>query len=602
MAYKFRRVLAPTRLHLLEEIHDFVVNDLGWTDETPSGQDDELGVALGYFLRSDGEDGKKDICAHLKVVPSPSSGSQVPYFEYLTAGITTTTQMSCTVRSGTIFSGLTTPFIVRIDDEAIMVSSVVSNTLNFSQRGINGTTRATHSIGAQVAASEAMRIGCEIFAARDWDTPIRETTSGVVIDYTQTTIAEFASEGTDRFSYGYVLLKDRTSGKMRLVYDYNTSTGAFTYAPFKDYIGGPNQVDLLSVGFYPCWSIRAKEYFSNIYYLARESFNPGPNDAFLYGSKDGFYVILKEAETYRVYYCGSYTTYAAPEFTEITAGISAGATSIPVTDRRLFMPNGKYRIVSMDAQDWVDNEDRSGEGWPDLDPEEGVGEEFVISSITPGAGNAGTLIVSAPLRYSYTAGSKPAVLGEDPRPGVRTNGYTIHYISAVTDTHLFADRTWYGAVVTFLPGPADDLTGHASHRQTWRVHHTPGAPQTPRNSSNDVDRFLQKLYFIANPDGDYDSVMEGMNPNYVNDRTQMIIPEIGTFDVSSASSHYQEGAFPTMFGTLPGMWIKPDTDWTMGGNEDVFYSRWLGTYEKFRLFQTYTYDKSNEWVLFGPEL
>lgn len=608
MAHKFRRVLAPSRLHLYEEIHDFVVNDLGWTDETPTGQDDELGVANGFLMRSEGEDGNKDICVHLKVLPEVTvtgtvvGNKQVPAFTYLTAAISSTSQMTCTVRDDTRLDLITKPVLVRIDDELLLVSVMTGNVLTISQRGINGTTRATHAIGAQVAATDLVLEG-EVFGARDLSVNLRETTSGVIVDYTQCGISEFAGEAADRYSYGYTFLKDRASGKMRLVYDYNEATGAFTYGDFKDYIGGPNQVDLVSVGFHPAWSIRGSSHHNSVYFYARGSMVPG-TDAFLYGSKDGFYVLIKKGENYWVNYYGSYVPHVASETTVITSALSAGATAIPVSDRRLFMPGGKYRIIATDGEDWVDNEDRSGEGWPDLDPEEGVCEEFVVDTITPGAGNEGTLVLlSGPLRYSYHAGSKPAVIGECPRPTCRSIGFTYWYFSDINFCHLFGGRSWWGAMDCYRPAAANDLSGHASHRQSWRTYHALGAPQTPFNGAAQMVRKLMKVYELSNPRGDQDTVMYGMVPNYLTDRYLYIVPTFGNFDFASRETYYPYGVFPSIRGTLPGLWFQANLSQIVGGNEDVVYARWLGKYEKFRMFQTFSNSVANaRWILLGPEL
>jgi hypothetical protein len=151
MAVKYKKVTVKSPSFLLKEIRDFMVNDVGWTDETPANQDDYQGFILGYFLKSTGESGDKEIflnprlnCFQFDATGDDNYLAQRPaVYNYLSSAIDEN-DMTISLDEGAHFppasQGLN-GLVVRIEDELIKISDVSGDDLTVEQRGY----RDTHS-------------------------------------------------------------------------------------------------------------------------------------------------------------------------------------------------------------------------------------------------------------------------------------------------------------------------------------------------------------------------------------------------------------------------------------------------------------------------
>jgi len=594
MAYKFKAVTVNNWSALNEALRDFLVTDVGWTDETPAGQDDEMGAGdfhsiIGHFLRSDGEDGNQDVCVHLGAM-QPSDYSYdyyrdwvLPPVSYLSSGIGTG-DVSATVDDGTEYSGVPTAFVARIDDELVDVSVVAGNVLTIA-RGKYGTTPATHTQGAPVLCLKQGKPVIDVCAFQDLSNAVVASSgTGTLGTDSVTNVPGLSGYRTDQFNWhGMLRVVDGPhAGKMRPILDYVSAGGDFTYAPFLTTPGVAN-VDVVSMGFLPTMSRRIGEGTTS-YLTPRVNVENAGTDTpcWFYGSKDAFWVITKVGGTMYVMYTGNLIPFASRDTTISVGTTTAGTNTIMVANRHLFTESEKFRILSQNYADWATNQDRSAAGEDDLDIEEIPSEEFVVQSITPGTGDAGTLMLSANLQYTYSAG---AVIGEDPRPAASlASGYqSIHYV-----TNLATTDCW---LPVYFWMKKDAISAHATHRQTSRSVHVSGDPTTP-DPVNLASRGRGLCAGEIGPDGIYasggnDSAFYG----YVNDR-----PTLGLWSLTNQEVQEALGIVLSVKGTFHmAWWIPYESGYPFGmATEDTVKARWGSGYEEFRLF-------GNN-MIFGPEI
>lgn len=604
MSYKVKTVTVKDSSFLMEELKDFLVDDCGWTDETPSGQDDEMGAGdyhgiLGHFLRSAGEDGTDDLCLHLYgMMPSTESSRYwqsfiFPPYSYLTSGINET-DATADIDDDATLTTVDTPFAVRVGDELAIVSGVAAGVVTFSQRGAYGTTPAVHSAGDLVLDTNVGAF-VEMYAYRDLTTTLLASSGTATVGLKAVTnVPGLNGYVDDRFNlHTFLKIVDGAeAGKMRPVTDYVSATGNFDYTAFLNNPGVAN-VALVSMGFLPASSRR----ISGTYYYTtpriEQAVQGTDTVCWFYGSKDGVHVITKWGGVYDHFFVGNVVPFAAKDNAISSIPASAGANTMVVDNRNKFAVGEKYRIISQDADDWVANEDRPGTG-PDLDPEEIPTEEVVIQSITPGTGDTGTLTFNANLIYDYATG---AIIGEDPRPGVRTaRDYSI---IASPNRDLMEGATCW--LPLYAPCVKTDLAVHASHRQTWRAVHATGDPETP----SDVDFygiFRGSASRDVNVIGDWTASTTGPNTNSKqNDRPTCGLVNLFVQNVSAA--YQARGIFAATKGTLPGMWytdVITSTPPYSAGAEDTYEARWGGAFEEFRIFLQR--GSTSTFCIFGPEL
>lgn len=600
MAYKYKTVTVKDASFLSEELKDFLVDDCGWTDESPSGQDDEMGAGdyhgiLGHFLKSTGEDGNDDIYLHLFNNKTDGSSQyrshNFPAFSYLSSGIGST-DGTATIDDDTELALVSTPFAVRMNDELAIVSSVSGGTVTFSQRGAYGTTNAAHSAGDLILDTD-VRPYVEAYAFRDLtENLVASSGTAGVGKKSATSVPGMTGYGDDRFNlHGLLKVVDGAeAGKMRPITDYASSSGDLDYLAFKNSPGTSN-VAVVADGFLPGCSRR----MGTSYYCGGriEMADQGTDTVcWFYGSKDSVVVVTKWDAGYSVFFAGNVIPFSAKDNAFSTAQASAGGNTMDVDDRNLFAVGEKYRIISQDAGDWATNEDRPLTE-PDLDPEEIPTEEVVIQGITPGSGNAGTLTFNANLIYTYSTG---AVIGEDPRPVCRSAPDYAVNISAGRDIAEGTD-CW---LPVYNPCDKTALASHASHRQTWRSVHASGDPETP-DEANFYTRFRGIASRDINAEGEVKSSLDDNFKSKQNDRPTCGL--INLYNSDPGSTYNARGIFPAMKGVMQNIWYT-DTNGTVppysASAEDTYEARWGGSYEEFRLFLQRA--ATNTFFLCGPEL
>lgn len=606
MAFKYKTVTVKDATKLLEELRDFLVNDVGWTDNTPAGQDDEMGAnnyhgILGYFLNSAGEDGGRDINFHLY------TGKQTdltwnryekhvfPAASYVDTGIGVT-DGSVDVTDISTFSGLTLPFDIRIGDEYITVSSIAGSTLTFSGRGVYGSAAATHSAGELVLEVSNCGPTVETYGFTDLTTHLDETSGNSDAIGTKSVspagAVDLSGYSDDRFNLHamFKIISGAESGKMRPITNYVDSNGEFSFLEFKNAPGAEDYA-VVSMGFLPTFSRRFVDASPSYYRAGRIEVAATGTDTtcWFYASKYSVTVITKLSGTYHVFYAGEVVPFAAFDNASTTSAASAGTNTIDVDDINLFVEDEKYRIMSQDAGDWATNQSRTAPE-PDLDPEEIPTEEFVVASITPGVSPAGTLTLTSNLLFDYSSG---AVVGEDPRPTARSAPNTYADDQEIPDD----DCCW---LPVYIPCDKSLLSSHASHRQCARAAHDLGARWTP-----DVYALYSRAPGWAKGRvgalGGQDTDAEVTHDhNYQTGRPLAGLVSLFQDDSGSSSDY---GLFQLAKGVVLGMWfvdLKSGVPPLGGVSEDTYKARWEGGYEVFRLFQTNA--SGNAWIVCGPEI
>lgn len=622
MAYKGKSVVVASASHLITELKDFLLT-CGWTLDGPStnpaAHDDDEGLILGWFLKSDGEDSAQDIHIHLGVSKSYWS-NLFAKFDYLaeSGGITDTTT-DFAVQDGTLFypGGK-----YRIEDEIFVVGTVDGNVLRSCQRGWGITSPASHAQNKVIQAIEdddsVAYLLSEIYAFRDFTTPM--LTSNSPSSAWASSSADFSGDsvldnsgywGDDRFNY-HCLIENVTDGKMRWITNYVASNATFTHQKF---LSNPasSQAKIWSGGFLPGWSKRAT---TTAYGNARRhlgiwapftqnwtlpSSYPFHQEAgtvvWMYGSKDGVMLVAKwPTLNYQAFYIGNCISHSSPLTTTLSASANAGDTTLNINNTDIFTSGQKIRIISQSTQDWSANEDRSSESpagsWPNLDVEEIPTEEVVVQSV-----GTGTITISSGLKYSYSS----AVLGEDPRPAIRMGNYD----GKDADRSKFISaRTTF--VACYAPTPKDQIGSHASHRQYSRAFHNSGTPYSPlwMDGNNGSPAVLYALLGMSHnfmfPTGDYVMDWDPVNGegNYQNDQLPMQRYVVHANDSTIASSYGGNGIFCALKGFLPFCWVNTTEQSPYGGlAEDTLKALWSGKFETFRYFYI-----NATWPIFGPEI
>lgn len=575
MAYKFKAVTVASNSHLVDEIKT-VLLAAGWTDETPTGQDDPNGFALGHFLKSTGEDGNQNILGHLGLNVDYVGQAFVP-ITYLIDAIDdsqVTFDVLDSTKMGT--SGYT-----RIDDEIIQYAGVSGNTLTGCTRHWGLSSPAAHSANAVVqniiqdGVFEG-RVKFELFCHRDLSNPTAasDLTPTWSLGRTAATgIIGLDGYGADRFSHNVALLRvndagSAEDGKMRWI-DTSTDAGDFDYQSF---LTAPMSVkcDVLVGGFLPCYSRQATDSYRKFGCL-RIATNVSGCVAWIYASKDGFWVVQKISGLYYPVYFGNAIPYANPTNAHTTVDAAFGASVITVDNPAIFIENTKMRLISQDYRDWDANKDRQvGAGWPRLDVDETAMEEVVVLSI---AGNDITL--TAPLIYSYKGG---AVIGEDPIPAIR---YGKH------DGAIFIGST--SLIAPYLPILSADIATQAGHRSRWRAHHAYLNPKAPNGS----DISASMLGVTKTQMTPMNLTAMGQNKNRQTDRLPL---RLLTFETSGEAANY--GYYMRGKGVFPfSGWHSHQSPPLGGSSEDTVDAIWEGQKRTFRIFA-----EGSAWLIFGPEI
>jgi len=312
----------------------------------------------------------------------------------------------------------------------------------------------------------------------------------------------------------------------------------------------------------------------------------------LYGSKDGFAVVVLDAGVYYTYYFGSYVPYASPLTTAINkvggGDIPAGIQTVVVSDTGLFAVGGKYRILAQDYRDWVDNQDRSADtfmgaspgNWRNFYADETAFEPVVVDSINE---IDSTITFTRPVLYSYRAG---AVIGEDPRHIVCTaNGETTNNLypfklnefalgtpfHTTPKSRMFADRPCHRR---------KDLMH--DYDSTWSPWNMDGGFDTLVALSVVTTLLANESMYMDNEEWWAEKLvlapftLVGGSPSY--DRSN-----------NNVYGHY--------VGVIP--FVRAMYSSLGAANEDTVRAPWAGKQEVFRVF----YDTpAARWLCLGPEI
>lgn len=607
MAYKGSHYQVPSAIHLAETIKDHLVS-CGWTLDGPTkdltsrqAQDDEHAHILGWFLRSTGEDGNNDIAMHIICRDQNSWRAPGPVYDYLqnAGGISNTdVTIELSPGRGTDFSAND---VIKIGDELISVGSVSGDTLINCVRGVNGTSAAAHSQYDVLAKTTNTEVQVYMYAFADWANPIASSTATALMNNESCT----AFSGLDiydanTFSHAS-LIKVRggtEDGKMRWI-STDAGDGSFTYKPF---LNGPGTVnaDIVSTGFFP--HVSRKQLLaggiSKFKSPAPVGVYPGDaiKDVWIYGSKDGFALVVLDGSTYYVAYFGAYIQLNSPLTVATTAALNSGDTviSVGVGNTDIFIPGGKYRILSQSAQDWTNNYDQSGSTymgatgsgeWPNLDCDETAMEYIVVDSVSS---VAGTITIQSPLNYSYQAG---AVIGEDPRP---ICGYAGNKIDGGSRIYMLTDQTSYSAAAACFNAVSKDLafSTNPAHRRRDRcgLYNIPTNKPWQADGAYDYYNQCEGIWSYLVPF--HRDMMD--NEENVGNRLPLIPFSLGWYSGADYSSY---NAFNRAYGIIP---LIKDMLSSLGAqSEDTIQVLWNGAYETFRIF--YVPDTAG-WIAIGPEI
>lgn len=339
MAYKARIVTCSSHAQLMKHVKE-VMLAAGWINNTPSGQDDPNGYALGFFMNSPGESGNEDIHLHVGMWYGSYLAQLPAPIAYLASSIDTV-QDTITLASLDCYTGaslmtFTAPGIVQIDDELVYFTGTNPGGVQITGciRGWGTSEPATHAAGAIAQLQFNNNVWCaslqiETFAHSDL-TKALAASSGAV---TMTTVgptswATLAGFDDDRFNF-HALVKvvgGSEAGKMRWIADYTSTGGAVAYQPFLNSITiGSVNAQIISGGFFPAWSKRALYVSSQYRYNgivgtsgAVPVVQPG-RVYFIYCSLDGVIIVTKYPTYYDYFYAGNYIRPHAAVTTKTTA-------------------------------------------------------------------------------------------------------------------------------------------------------------------------------------------------------------------------------------------------------------------------------------------
>jgi hypothetical protein len=634
MPYKGKSFLVASSSHLVDEIVDFLSDmsadggggNCGWTREGPSynqasmdAQDDDFGCILGYFLRSNGEDGQGDLVMHIGHYSHSSVGSSTgPSYAYAdNGGAIGAADTTITLQAG---GGSTFGIndIIRIDDELIQIGGVSGDDLTSLTRGYGITSPAGHDTDSVV--QRVNDVGgyysvpfFEVFAYRDLTHVIASTSAALTLGVDSAgTLQGLDGYGDDgqstpkgRFDKTCLMKINSVghpdTGKMRWVNTYTDQGGGplyadLTYQAFKSAPGAVDQIDIIPGGYNPAWSRRRDATSSDLNRnWGRPYIITGAPVAgiagYIYGSKDGIMLIIKNGTTYEMFYAGNVVPpFHSSKCAATISPVSAGSTIISVDNVDIFAVDQKVRILSQDAADWGDNEDRSADtfggaspgDWHDLDPEELPMEELTVASV-----GASTVTFNESTIYSYRTG---AVIAVDPRPIVR-----------VSDRNYASDHRTFdnNLLEIYTPTPKSTYGSHASHRQRWRQFHQVSVPwenpTSPTGSNNEFYRYGLLLWYkdymrpSSNDFAGLDAFTDGTQTKRivaVNDYTSYLAE-------SEAVGHFRRAK-----GVVPFISVVGNS---LGGvSEDTMKGEWAGKQETFRLI--YVGAESQAWCVLGPEI
>jgi len=628
MAYKGKHVLCNSTVDFTKKLKDFLVNDCGWihdpaspTRDGPGGlgddtyrtaQDDKHAHILGWFLKSNGEDGLQNIPLHLGTMSIQSPQGWCPDLAYLAAGISASdTSISLKAAIPNIANG----DMIQIGDELIQVGAI-GTTLTSCVRGMYGTTAATHD-----QKDVAVRItNCfptmTISGLRELVNPLMSSTGTMLWSLgdaacTDDIVMDSSDLNTtyDDNKLNYCSLLKTADGKMRWITGQTVETTGklrlTSYTPFFT-SPGAQHIAILSPAMHPQVSRHMTIVSPSNRRCPGLRYNliSSPRDCWFYGSKDGVAVIcMMGNNNYIVNYIGLYTPYGSTDMTTATStgdgDISAGATQIKVANAALFTKGGRYMLLSCNpGTDWHNNRNQisntyqsapgggGANSWPQLDADEAIFEYVLVTDV-----NVGTNVLTLHFgtAYSYKAG---ALIGECIRchVGPQEGADGSEWIQ-------FGGGSAYGNATIWAAGRNDRVFLFPFlpvHRVKWRCSSGVSDFQPVGSVKPWQATFAYAMWVMSDTQRDFLNCVDWH-------------PEAATgalFLVPWRMTCYNEATDYRGMGLdrqkRPGYipHVRSVSNVWNAVNEDTIKVRFQGVYQTFRLF--YCTD-SGQWVAMGPE-
>jgi len=617
MAYKGKHVLCNSTLDFTKKLKDFLVDECGWIHDPASptkdptaclAQDDKHGFILGWFLKSNGEDGNQNIPMHIGWGTYETTTTSKWWKGYTTYLASELSESAASISLTTAFPVLATSDIIQIGDELIQVGVVTGTLLTVCIRGMYGTTAASHSVKDVIARVTNTAPAITMHAVRDLANPILTSGAnlgvmGLTASSGNITMTDTALHATrDDSKYDYCTLV-KAAGKWRWVHTQTVEATGTIAIGYDAYYTSPGNVpiEIFSAGFHP----HASRHTVNDLCRSSPMFNScvmaSPKDCWFYGSKDGIaVVILISNNVYRIYYNGKYTPYCNPAFTtaaSVSSGdIARGATQIKVADVTKFAIGGKYMLLTdQPAVDWAANRNTSTstymnastDNWPNLDGNEAVFEYVIVTAID--AVNS-VLTLTVPTCYSYKSG---ALIGEHLRPHVG-------YCQASDGTYYQQFSTAGDASAVCFHSARNEYiyTNFPAHRIRWRC----GTQNNfvPTGALKPWEGLLTATNFTLWATKEKCDSQIGIG-------TPVLWPEAYSGAVflmpymlrpTNDTDYKAAGADNTRKpGYIPHV-RKVENIWS-AMSEDTIKVQFAGSYETFRLFYN---DWAGYWFAMGPEI
>ena len=616
MAYKGKHVLCNSTLDFNTKLKDFLVDDCGWSHDPASptkdptaclAQDDKHGFILGWFLKSNGEDGNQNIPMHIGWGTHETTTTEKWWKGYTTYLASELSDSATSISLKTAFPVLATSDIIQIGNELIQVGVVTGTLLTVCIRGMYGTTAASHSVKDVIARVTNTAPAITMHAVRDLANPILTSGAnigpmGLIASSGEITMTATDLDATrDDNKYNYCTLV-KAAGQWRWVHTQTVDSVGTISIGYDAYYTAPGNVPIgiFSAGFHPhasrhCTpedSGRSCSIFSSCTMAS-------PKDCWFYGSKDGVAVVILIANnTYRIFYNGKYTPYCNPTFTtaaSVSSGdIARGATQIKVADVTKFAIGGKYMLLTnQPAVDWAANRNTytstymnaTSGNWPNLDGNEAVFEYVIVTAIDVGAS---VLTLTVPTCYSYKSG---ALIGEHIRPHV---GYCSNSDGSSQNQQFSASGD--ASAVCFHSARNEYIyTNFPAHRIRWRC-----------CANNSFVPLGATKPWEGNGTYGYQSIKEkcdqviriGDPNNYPETYSGAVFLTPYMLRPTSDSDYKSAGGDPNRKpGYIPHV-RKVENIWS-AVSEDTIKVQFAGSYETFRLFYN---DWAGYWFAMGPEI
>lgn len=618
MSFKGKHVLCNSSVDLCKKLADFLVNDCGWIHDPNSptrdlsartAQEDKHAFILGWFLKSNGEDGTQNIPLHIGTWNYNNNRLWHSDLHYLSAGISSSATSIALVAA---IPNLGNGEMIQIGDELIQVG-IAGTTLTSCVRGMYGTTAAAHDAGDVAIRITNCTPALTISGARELSNPLMSSTGTVTWSLgTESCGNDIGVDSSDlNTTYddnklNYCALMKAADGRMRWITSQTCeTTGKLRlsgYSPFYN-PPGAQHISILSPAMHPQIS-RHQSVGANSNLRCgclRYDYIASPKDCWFYGSKDGVaVVVLMGNNNYIVHYAGLYQPFGNTVYTTATSisdgNISAGATQIKVANAALFTKGGRYMLLSgTPGTDWHNNRNQmantymgapgggGSNSWPNLDADEAPFEYVLVTDV-----NLGTNVITLACGtcYSYLAG---ALIGECIRchvgPSAGSGGENwVQYCGDGNSCVWHPVRNDRLYTTPYMP----------AHRVRWRCtsnyNFQPNGGVKPWQADFGYTPFaVLELW---------DSSLVGTSDPEAFTGAQFLKPlALRRASMNSGQDYRGMGSDPNR---NPG-YVR-DVRWVSNVwnalNEDIIKVMFQGSYQTFRLFWI---SDSGNWVAMGPE-